>query len=407
MTTPAAAAAPPAAPPGATRVVVALGTAQTLAWASSYYLPAVLAAPMARDLGLSPSWVFGAFSAALVLSALLGPAVGRAIDARGGRGVLALSNLVLAAGLALLAAAPGPLVMAAGWVVLGVGMAMGLYDAAFATLAGLYGRAARGPITGITLIAGFASTVGWPLSALMEDALGWRGACLGWAALHLTLGLPLNRLLVPPAPPPERGAAVAAGGPAGPPPPRLAMPLLAFVFPATWFVTGAMAAHLPAVLQAAAAAPAAAIAAAALVGPAQVAARLAEFGLLRRFHPLVSARLATLGHPLGAAALALAGGPGAAAFAVLHGMGNGVLTIAKGTLPLAVFGPAGYGARQGLLSAPARLLQATAPFLFGLLLESAGVGAALGLTTACSLLALGALLLLRAALRRAGMAKAA
>jgi hypothetical protein len=225
--------------------------------------------------------------------------------------------------------------------------------------------------------------------------------------LHLALGLPLNRLLVPPAPPPEREAAVAAGGPAGPPPPRLAMPLLAFVFAATWFVTGAMAAHLPAVLQAAGAAPAAAIAAAALVGPAQVAARLAEFGLLRRFHPLVSARLATLGHPLGAAALALAGGPGAAAFAVLHGMGNGVLTIAKGTLPLAVFGPAGYGARQGLLSAPARLLQATAPFLFGLLLESAGVGAALGLTTACSLLALGALLLLRPAPRRAGMAKAA
>lgn len=385
-----------AAAPGATRAVVALGAAQTLAWASSYYLPAILAAPMARDLGLSPSWVFGSFSAALVLSALLGPAVGRAIDARGGRGVLAASNLVLAAGLALLAAAQGPGAMVSAWMVLGVGMAMGLYDAAFATLAGLYGRAARGPITGVTLIAGFASTVGWPLSALLDDALGWRGACLVWAGLHLALGLPMNRLLVPPAPPPERAAAATAdedGGPA----PRLAMALLAFVFAAAWFVTGAVAAHLPALLQAAGVAPASAIAAAALVGPAQVAARLAEFGLLRRFHPLVSARLATLGHPLGAAALAVFGGPAAVAFAVLHGMGNGVLTIAKGTLPLAVFGPVGYGARQGLLSAPARLLQATAPFAFGLLLEGAGIGAALALSSALSLGALAALLALRAA----------
>ncbi|MCB4820147.1 MFS transporter [Roseicella sp. GB24] len=349
---------------------------------------------MATEFGIPASWVFGAFSAALVLSALLGPMVGRAIDARGGRGVLTASNLVLAAGLAGLGLAQGPASMAAAWLVLGIGMAMGLYDAAFATLAGLYGRAARGPITGITLIAGFASTVGWPLSALMEEAFGWRGACLAWAGLHLLLGLPLNRLLVPPAPPPERGSAAAV---AGPPPPRFAMPLLAFVFSATWFVTGAMAAHLPAMLQAAGASTAGAVAAAALVGPAQVAARVAEFGLLRRFHPLVSARLATIGHPLGAIALVAFGGPGAAAFAVLHGMGNGVLTIAKGTLPLAVFGPAGYGARQGLLAAPARLLQAASPFVFGLLLEGAGVGAALLVTTALSLAACAALLVLRPA----------
>jgi MFS family permease len=166
-----------AKPPGARRVVIALGTAQTLAWASSYYLPAILGAPMAAELGMPASWVFGAFSGALVLSALLGPAVGRAIDRRGGRDVLALSNLVLAGGLVLLAIAHGPAVMVAGWLVLGAGMAMGLYDAAFATLAGLYGRAARGPITGITLIAGFASTVGWPLSAMLDEAVGWRGAC--------------------------------------------------------------------------------------------------------------------------------------------------------------------------------------------------------------------------------------
>ncbi|WP_372619819.1 MFS transporter [Falsiroseomonas sp.] len=384
-----------AAPAGARRVVLALGTAQTLSWASSYYLPAILAAPMAREMDLPVSWVFGAFSVALVLSALLGPAVGRAIDRLGGRPVLAVSNLVLAGGLLLLAVAPGPWVMAAGWVVLGIGMAMGLYDAAFATLAGLYGRAARGPITGITLIAGFASTVGWPLSAVLEEGFGWRGACLVWAGLHLAIGLPLNRLLVPPAPPPEKLAATEAGD--APPAPRFAMPLLAFVFAATWTVTGAMAAHLPNLLQAAGASAAGAVAAAALVGPAQVAARLLEFGLLRRFHPILSGRLAALGHPLGAAALVAFGGVAAPVFTVLHGMGNGMLTIVKGTLPLAVFGPVGYGARQGLLSAPARFMQALSPFAFGLLLERGSVQAALTLTAGLSLAAFVALLLLRMA----------
>ncbi len=388
-------AAPAGAPTGARRVVIALGTAQTLAWASSYYLPAILAAPMAQEFGLSTAWVFGAFSAALMLSAVLGPVVGRVIDSKGGRGMLTASNLVLALGLAALGLAQGPWSMAAAWFVLGIGMAMGLYDAAFATLAGLYGRAARGPITGITLIAGFASTVGWPVSALLAEAFGWRGACLGWAALHILVGLPLNRLLVPPAPPPERKAAMVEEAP--PAPSRLAMPLLAFVFAGSWFIAGAMAAHLPALLQAAGASGATAVAAAALIGPAQVAARVAEFGLLRRFHPLVSARLAMLGHPLGALVLIGFGGPAAAAFAVLHGMGNGVMTIAKGTLPLAVFGPAGYGARQGLLGAPARFLQAASPFLFGLLLERGGVATALGVTTALALSGCLALLLLRAA----------
>lgn len=379
--------------PGARRVVVALGTTQTLAWASSYYLPAILARPIAADLGLASSSVFAAFSGALLLSAVLGPAVGRAIDTRGGRDVLTLSNLVLAAGLVLLACAQGIATLALAWAVLGVGIAIGLYDAAFATLAGLYGRAARAPITGITLIAGFASTVGWPLSALMEAEFGWRGACLGWAALHLVLGLPLNRLLVPPAPPPEKLAAAGVAKPA----PRFAMPLLAFTFAAVWTVTGAMAAHLPRLLEAAGATPSGAILAAALLGPAQVFARLLEFSLVGRFHPIVSARFAALGHPVAAAILALAGGVAAPVFAVLYGMGNGVMTIVKGTLPLAVFGPAGYGARQGWIAAPARFLQALAPFGFGLLLERASVEAALALSAALSLSAFVALMLLRVA----------
>jgi hypothetical protein len=151
------------------------------------------------------------------------------------------------------------------------------------------------------------------------------------------------------------------------------MLLLAFFFAAGWFVAGAMAAHLPTLLERSGATPLEAIAAAALVGPAQVAARVAEFALLRRVHPLVSARIAIGAHLIGIAALLLIGHPAATVFAVLFGAGNGLLTIARGTLPLAIFGPYGYGERSGLLGAPARLTQAFAPFVFGYLLDTLGV----------------------------------
>jgi MFS family permease len=373
-------------------VVGALGTAQALAWGSSYYLPAILADPIADGLGLSRTVVFGVFSGSLLVSAVLGPSVGRVIDTHGGRGVLALSNLVLAAGLVLLALTQGVVSLVAAWTVLGVGMAMGLYDPAFATLAGLYGRAARGPITGITLIAGFASTVGWPLSALLEAHFGWRGACLVWAALNLLIGLPLNRLLIPRAPPPIRPTEVQRTAGSAP---RWAMLLLSFVFAATWFVTGAMAAHLPRLLEIAGASATAAVAAAALVGPAQVGARLVEFGALKRTHPLISARLAAALHPIGAIVLMAIGSPAIMAFAILHGAGNGLLTIAKGTLPLAIFGPVGYGLRSGVLGAPARAAQAGAPLIFGLLLDRMGLGV-LAISAGRSLAALLALLMLKA-----------
>lgn len=379
------------------RVVLLLGTTQTLSWAGSYYLPAILAGDMARDLGVATSTVFVAFSLAMLLTAFLGPRVGRAIDQRGGRVVLIASNLVLTAGVLLLAFAQGPVTLFAAWALLGLGMAMGLYDPAFATLARLYGSDARSAITGITLIAGFASTIGWPLTAAMEAWWGWRGACLGWAAIHLLISLPLNALL----PGPEHRAPAAAKAP----PPATAEEardtrrqawLMAFIFCAGGFSAAALAAHLPGLLVAAGATPAAAIAAGALMGPAQVAARVFEFTLLRRAHPLLSAKLANIAHPLGAMILLFFGAPFAAVFVLLHGAGNGVQTIVRGTLPLAVFGAAGYGARQGLIVAPARFLGALAPALFGFVVASGGAHA-LWLTTLLSVAAFTALFFLRVA----------
>lgn len=442
--------------PGQRGVVIALGATQTLAWASSTYLPAILAAPIARDLDVSRATVFGAFSISLLVMAAAGPLVGRAIDRAGGRHMLMWSNLVLAAGLVMLGMAHHVLMLFAAWCILGAGMAMGLYDAAFAALVRLYGTDARRPITGITLIAGFASTVGWPLSAYMDAEIGWRAACFVWAALHLVIALPMHWKLIPAvadaAVAPLSGAAASAPAAPVPASPGTAVPdsmasgnatpatatpdteaqdtatsvtatpgtatlgtpqpapaeraahrrrfaLLGIYFASTAFVTSAYASHLPGLLTVMGAGAAGAVFAAALLGPAQVAARLAEFGIISRYkvHALVTARAATALHPLACVLLAVFGGPPmlAAVFALLHGAGNGMITIAKGTLPLALFGPAGYGLTQGWLGVGARVMQAAAPYAFGLVLDDWGGHAALAISAALSLLALGVLFALK------------
>ena len=224
----------------------------------------------------------------------------------------------------------------------------------------------------------------------MNASIGWRATCYVWAAAHLVIGLPLNLLI--PATSAARPSAPATAAPAKG---RLAvMAGLSFVFAAGWFGSTSMAAHLPRLLQEAGASLPAAIFAAALVGPAQVAARLLEFSLVRHVHPLLSARLATLGHPVGAAGLAAFGAPAAPFFTFAHGAGNGVMTIAIGTLPLALFGPAGYGLRQGLLMVPARIMQASAPFVFDLLLSRYGV-ASLWMTVGLALASFVVLMLIR------------
>jgi Major Facilitator Superfamily len=374
-------------------IILALGTTQTLAWASSYYLPAILADPIGRDLGVSSNWIFAAFSGSLVISALLGPRIGRQIDLVGGRSVLSLSNLTLAAGLALLGLSYSIPVLVTAWLLLGVGMGAGLYDAAFGTLGRIYGDAARRSITGITLLAGFASTVGWPLTALGLETIGWRNTCFAWAAAHILIGLPLNFFMLPTV----KGAKAAVAAAVKP---QIAidrtMVLLAFAFAAAWTVTGAMAAHLPRILEATGATTLQAVAAGALIGPAQVAARVFEASFLSRYHPLVSTRLACLTHPIGAAIVGLVGGPAASAFAIFHGTGNGILTIARGTLPLAIFGPQNYGYRLGIIGAPARMMQAAAPLAFGLLIDVMG-SRVLMVSSALSLSALLAVFLLKKA----------
>jgi predicted MFS family arabinose efflux permease len=296
--------------------------------------------------------------------------MGRRIDTFGGREVLAFSNVVFAAGLIALALAPNMAMVVLAWLILGLGMGVGLYDAAFATLGRLYGTSARSTITGISLLGGFASTVGWPLSAWGVEAIGWRHTCLAWAGVHMLLALPLNMLLVPRIK--RQAVTIETDAPAAIEMDRN-MWLLAIAFAGIWFVATAMGAHLPKLLEAAGATPVQAVAAAALMGPAQVAARLVEAGFLSRYHPLMSARLAALAHPLAIGLLAFGGVAFAPVFACVHGAGNGILTIARGTVPLSIYGAQNYGYRLGLLGAPGRASQAFAPLLFSFALEYYGV----------------------------------
>ena len=236
-------------------MIAALGVIQILAWGSSYYLLAVLAAPIAADTGWPYPWVIAGVSLGLLVAGLVSRRVGRVIDARGGRPVLAAAAVLLAAGLAMLAAAPNVPVYLAAWVVLGAGMGAGLYDAAFSTLGRLYGHGARGAITALTLWGGFASTVCWPLSALLVETVGWRGTCLAYAGLHLAVTLPLAWLALPRETPASPPAPI-------PPPPRPTRPdrrsrsralvfgLLAVILTTAGAIAALWSVHLIAILQA-------------------------------------------------------------------------------------------------------------------------------------------------------------
>jgi MFS family permease len=381
---------PHAFAPGQVLTTCKLGLGQMLSWGSAFYLPAILAGAMGDSLGIPPSRIFAAFSLALLMMALTGPVAGRLIDRWGGRPLLMATNLLFALGLVLLSQVQTQGQLFAVWWLLGLAMGAGLYEAAFATSVRLYGKAARGSIVGITLFGGFASTLSWPLTTWLLQSWGWREACLVWAAVQLLVLLPLHASLPhAPARPVVEAAAIPPGLPAAPAASLrgqwLSLVLLALTFAAIWFIGTSMMSHLPRLLMVSGATATAAVAAAALVGPAQVASRIADYAFLRHAHPLWSARIAVMAYPLAALLLALFGASGGWAYALAFGLGNGIMTVVIGTLPLAMFGAQGYGQRQGLLMVPARMTQASAPFLFGLALEQWQLGALWVLVLAASI----------------------
>lgn len=354
-------------------VVSAVGIAQILAWGSSYYLLAVLAGPIARDTGWAPTWIMGGLSLGLLVSGIVSPKVGHIIERRGGRPILAASALLLAAGLLLVGIAPSLPSFVGAWMVVGLGMGAGLYDPAFSTLGRLYGDVARSAITQVTLFGGFASTVCWPLSALLLAHVGWRGACLTYAAIHVAIVLPLYLIGVPretAAAPTTTGHVATVDGPVRPQQ-RAAFILLATGFTLASVIMTVISVHLLALLHARGIAASTAIGFGALIGPSQVGARVLEMAFGRRAHPvwslLVSAVLVAIGLAM------LVGAPGVAAVGiVLYGSGSGIRSIARGTVPLAVFGREGYAALMGRIAMPTLLAQAASPFLGAWLLSQFG-----------------------------------
>jgi MFS family permease len=384
---------------GPWRAVLVLGVTQILAWGAIFYPPVLTVPLLAAERGYSITFAMGGFSLALLTAGLISPRAGRLIDRYGGHRVMSVGSLLGALGLLALVYAAHPVAYLAVWMLLGVAIAGSLYDPAFATLGHIFGLAARRPITALTLIAGFASTVSWPATQLLLETAGWQGTYLVYAALLAFVAAPLHAFALP------RQRADPEPQSAGPNrPPAVVLPargwtfiLVAAAFAAYAFVPSGLSAHLLAIFGRSGIDAATAVAIGALFGPAQVAARICEFAFARGIHPLNVARFA-VGLLLAAFALVALFGlrwQAAAVFMVMFGMCNGLVTIARGAVPLALFGAAGYGHLMGRIGGPFLVMQAIAPLVLAFVAEHGSDPAVLLVVAAFALIAFVALACIR------------
>jgi len=364
-----------------TRLIPALGVAQIISWGTLFYAIAVLGEGMRNDLALSSTWLFGAFTLGLLLSGAASPIVGRLVDEKGGRFVLSWGSIIAALALAAIASARGAIALFLGWALAGIAMAACLYDPAFVTLHQLTGKRYRSAVTALTLFGGFASTVFWPVSQWLLDAVGWRDTLWIYAALHLGICLPLHLGLVP------KPQAIASAGAPGddeailararddhrPHANRAIYFWLAAALSVAAFLSATLSAHLIAMLKAAGMTAGEAVIVSSLIGPMQVAGRIAEFAFARRFSAIQMGALAFALMTAGMICLALVDGFAATAFvfAILYGWSNGVMTIVRGTVPAVLFGTRDYGALLGRLALPAFVAKAIAPVAFASILAAA------------------------------------
>jgi predicted MFS family arabinose efflux permease len=360
--------------------VCALGLAQIVAWGTSYYCLGVLAGPIAADTGWSSSLVYFGFTLALLTMGGVSSAVGRAIDRHGARAVMALGAVLVSAGLALLALVRSEAAYLAVWVLLGLGMRMSLYDAAFAALVQVVPSRGRRAISYLTLFGAFASTVFWVVGHYLNQAVGWRQTLVAFAVINLVLCLPLNWFGLARREAKGAAAAPAEAGPANDGPPLagrmrpVAMALFALVMSLNGFVFAVVTVQLVPLLEAAGLAVAAAVWVASMKGFAQFAGRVIEIFFGRNLRAITIARIAIGILPLSFVLLLFAGGNlyAVLAFTLLMGASQGVITIVRGAVPLALFGAAGYGAVLGLLATPILIVNAVSPTLFALLVDRWG-----------------------------------
>ena len=377
---------------GPWRAVLVLGVTQILAWGTLFYPPVLMMPLIAADRGWSLSFSMAGFSLGLLVSGAVAPTIGGWIDRFGGHVVMACGSLTGALALVLLVYAAHPAAYLAVWVILGIAIAANLYDPAFATLGRIFGAGARRPITYLTLAGGFASTASWPATQFSLTITDWRGTYLVFAEVLALVAAPLHAFALPRsravAPAPVAG--VAPSTPALLPAKGLAFLLVAAGFALYAFVPSGLAAHLLAMFARAGIDPATAVIIGALFGPSQVAARLCELFFAGNLHPLNLARFSIGLMLAGFLLLAIFGFalPAAIAFAVMFGAANGLLTIARGALPLALFGATGYGRLLGRIAKPFQVMQAIAPLALAFVVERVSDPAALAVTACFALAAM-------------------
>ena len=384
---------------GPWRAVPVLGVTQILAWGTLFYPPVLTVPPIAAAHGWSLAFAMSGLSVGLLAAGLIAPTVGRMIDRHGGHVVMTVGSLAGAAGLVALVLAAHPVAYLAAWVLIGAAMAASLYDPAFATLGRIFGAAARRPITVLTFMGGLASTASWPATHVLLETCGWRGTYLVYAALLALVAAPLHALALPRErhDPEARPLATGAPPPAHLPARGLAFWLVAAGFAAYAFVPSGLSAHLLAIFGRAGIDPATVVLIGALFGPAQVTSRLCEFAFGGAAHPLNLARTAFGLIVCAFVVLGLAGisAPVAAAFAIMFGVANGLVTIARGTVPLVLFGPAGYGRLMGRIAGPWLVMQSAAPLVLAFIAERLSDAAALAVVAAFALAALACFLTIR------------
>ncbi|MDR6712912.1 MFS family permease [Pseudomonas hunanensis] len=373
--------------------IVGLGVLQILVWGGSFFILAVMAEPIMRETGWPSQWVYGALSLSLMVSALLAPLSSRLVARYGGRPQLAGSGAVVALGLLIMATSHGLPLFLLAWGVIGVGMAMGLYEALFSTLGALYAEGAGRAITGITLISGFASTLSWPAVALAIEHFGWRQACVAYACVLLVVVAPLYLKVLPKGGQREP-AKRAASHQDGTVDRRLYL-LLTAIFALGAIIMTAVAVQLVAVLQGLGHSLPAAIGLAAMLGPSQVASRVLQIIAGKR-HPIWTALISVSLVALGLLLVAFA--PGVTAIGLLiFGCGNGLRAIVRGLLPLALMPPAQYVLLMGRMSRPSLIGQALTPLIGGYLFEHFG---AMGVLATLCVLALANVVLVLVVLRQ-------
>jgi hypothetical protein len=384
---------------GPWRAVAVLGVTQILAWGAIFYTPVLMLPLIAAERGFSFTFAMGGFSAGLLMAGLLSPTVGGLIDRHGGHWVMPFGSLAGAAGLVGLTLASHPLAYAAVWLLLGAAISASLYDPAFATLGRIFGAKARSPITVLTLAGGFASTVSWPATYALLGPLGWKGTYLFYAAVLALVAAPLHAFALPRerAEADVRPAEGAAPAPALRPASGAAFVLLVAAFASYAFIPSGLSAHLLGILQRAGIDAGTAVTIGTLFGPSQVAARLCELIFARAVHPLWIARFAVTLIVSAFAMLALLGisMPTGFAFAIMFGAANGLITITRGAVPLALFGSVGYGRTIGRIARAALIVTAVAPVVVAFVAEQTSDATALGVAAACAMIALVCFTLIR------------